>query len=153
MELQIAANPTKNDLIVFRFVVLQMRMHISLFAVWPTDLRCFCLFVVLGFFFVCFFLFLLLLLLLLLFLFCFVFCFFFVLCLSFLSVFTICLRTAKVFFLVFFGFCSVFFYFFIFFCLKLPQCLYYMSAYSKGSGESACMHRFAWAFAGHLCDK
>ena len=38
-------------------------------------------------------------------------------------------------------------------CLKLPQGLYYMSANSKGSGETALMRRLAWAFAGRLCDK
>ena len=37
--------------------------------------------------------------------------------------------------------------------LKLPQDLYYMSAYSKGSGETALMRRLARAFAGRQCDK
>ena len=39
------------------------------------------------------------------------------------------------------------------FCLKLPQCLYYMSANSKGSGETAHMCRLARAFPGRLYDK
>ena len=39
------------------------------------------------------------------------------------------------------------------FCLKLPQVLYYMSANSKGSGETALMRRLARAFVGRLCDK
>ena len=30
---------------------------------------------------------------------------------------------------------------------------YFMCANSEGSGETARMHRFAWAFAGRLCDK
>ena len=33
------------------------------------------------------------------------------------------------------------------FCLKLPHGLYYMSANSKDSGETALMRRLAWAFA------
>ena len=42
----------------------------------------------------------------------------------------------------------------IHFCLKLPQSLYYISANSKCSGETALMHRLVWVFfAGHLCDK
>ena len=32
------------------------------------------------------------------------------------------------------------------FCLKLPQGLYYMSVNSKGSSETALMHRLIWAF-------
>ena len=38
------------------------------------------------------------------------------------------------------------------FCMKLPQAHYYKSANSKGSGETALMHRLAWAFAGRLSD-
>ena len=38
-------------------------------------------------------------------------------------------------------------------CLKLPHGPYFMSANSKGSGETALMRRLAWAFAGLLCDK
>ena len=40
-----------------------------------------------------------------------------------------------------------------FFCLKLPYGLYYMSANSKGSGETALTGRLTSAFAGCLCDK
>ena len=39
------------------------------------------------------------------------------------------------------------------FCLKVPQGLYFMSATSKGLGETALMRRFAWAFADRPCDK
>ena len=38
-------------------------------------------------------------------------------------------------------------------CLKLPQGLYYMSADSKGSRETAFIRRLTGAFAGHICDK
>ena len=39
------------------------------------------------------------------------------------------------------------------FCLNLSQGPYYMSANSKGSGETAPMHRLVSAFAGRLCDE
>ena len=38
-------------------------------------------------------------------------------------------------------------------CMKLLQGLLYMSASSKGSGETAIMRRLACAFTAHLCDK
>ena len=39
------------------------------------------------------------------------------------------------------------------FCLKRPQSFYYMSANSKGSGETALMRSLFWVFAGRLCEK
>ena len=39
------------------------------------------------------------------------------------------------------------------FCLKLSKGLCYISANSKGSGQTALMRRLARAFAGGLCDK
>ena len=39
------------------------------------------------------------------------------------------------------------------FWLKFPQGLDFLSAYNKGSGETALMRRLAWTFAGRLCDK
>ena len=61
------------------------------------------------------------------------------------------------FFLFFFFFCFFFWFFFFFgfflVCPKLPQGLYYMSANSKSSGETALKRRLAWAFAGRLCNR
>ena len=64
----------------------------------------------------------------------------------------------RVFFFFFFFFFFLFFLFFFFFffflvCPKLPQGLYYMSANSKSSGETALKRRLAWAFAGRLCNR
>ena len=42
-------------------------------------------------------------------------------------------------------------FFFVFFFLY--EAIYYMSANSKGSGETALMRRLAWAFSGRLGDK